>query len=139
MRIPVWIVPALVVAAIGAGLGGAQVFTAPSYTRVYAAGPAPHGGPEPVTSKLTVRGLRCVDTARTMSSLLDDVPGVIRCECFASRNEARVTYDPALVSAPDIRQALEGPVFDSTSFRFDYGLFEVVRIDGRKADPVTVD
>lgn len=133
MRVTPWFVPLAVVVAAAAGVGGARLFTAPSYVRAYAAAAA-HPGTgtrDPVTSHFVVAGLRCVDTARTMAGLLDEVPGVIRCECFASRNEARVTFDPGVTTPATLKEAIEGPVYDSTSFRFEYGLYRVLRMDGR--------
>jgi hypothetical protein len=135
-RVSPWIVPVLVLAAIGFGIGGARLFQAPSYSIDYVATGIRAGAERPTLSRFTVRGLRCVDTARTLSRQLEGVPGVLRCVCFASRNEARVEYDAARTDPQAIREAFEAPTFDSVRVEFLYNQYDVLDIDGRKVvDP----
>ena len=127
MRVSGWLVPVLVARATGAGLVGARFLAAPSYSRDYA---AVTGRPE--TVRLVVRGLRCVDTAERLGGQFEDVPGILRYVAYASRNEARVTYDGAVTGPDAVRAAIEGPVVDPDSGEVEFGVFEVVSVDGRR-------
>lgn len=126
MRISGWAVPVLVALAALLGIGGARWFSAPSYTRDFG---APAGRPEAI--RLVVRGLRCVDTARTLGGQLEEEPGIVRVVAYASRNEAQVTYDPAVTGPEAIRAAIEGPVVDEETGEIVFHAFEVVSVDGR--------
>lgn len=123
MRVTRWLVPLLVVLAAGFGIGGARFFAAPSFTRDFES-PAPAGRLESV--RMTVRGLKCVDTARTVAAQLDGVSGVRRFVAYASRNEAQVTYDPALINPGAIEEAIEGPTFLPETGEILFHQFEVV-------------
>ncbi len=129
MKVSGWIVPILVLAAAGAGIGGARLFAAPSYSIDFATS-APAGRPE--TARLVIRGLRCVDTARTAARQLEETPGVFRFVAYASRNEAQVTYDAAAVDPAALAEAIEGPVFDDQTGQILFHQFEVVSINGNK-------
>lgn len=130
MRVPHWIVPALVVALALAGLGGAKLFAVPSLEVSF----QDFGT---VTSSRTrtveflVDGVRCVDTARRAASTLEDIPGIHRFIAYASRNRVEIIYDPARVDIDQIRESLEGPVFDEESGEFLFHVFEVLEIDGK--------
>jgi copper chaperone CopZ len=125
MKIPRWIVPMLVLVAAGAGIGGARLFAAPSFTKEFSALGATA---RPATVRMTVRGLKCVDTARSVAGQLDGVPGVIRYVAHASRNEAQVTYDPARTSPEAIAEAIEGPVFVPETGEILFHQYEVLSI-----------
>jgi hypothetical protein len=129
MRVSAWIVPILVLAATGAGIGGARLFSAPSYSIDYA-GKAPASRPE--TARFVIRGLLCVDTARTAARQLEDTSGVLRFVAYASRNEAQVTYDAAVVNPAAMVEAIEGPVFDGQTGQILFHQFEVMSINGNK-------
>lgn len=122
-----WIVPALVVLAAAAGIGGARVFSAPSVTREFAA-----SAERLHTVRFIVQGLKCVDTAERVASQLEDEPGVVRYAAYASRNEARVTYDAAVTGPEALREAIEGPVIIRRTGEILFNQFKVVSIDGRK-------
>lgn len=128
MKVSGWVVPALVALAALAGIGGARLLAAPSYERDYAA----IGSGRPVTVRMVVRGLRCVDTARTLGGQLEAEPGVLRYVAYASRNEAQVTYDGAATDPAAIRAAIEGPVVDAENGEIVFDQFEVLTIDGRR-------
>jgi hypothetical protein len=130
MKVPQWIVPALVVALALAGLGGAELFAIPSLELDF----EDVGVDDPsraVTVELLVDGVRCVDTARRAASTLEDTPGIHRFTAYASRNRVEIVYDPARVDIDQIRESLEGPVFDRESGEFLFHLFEVLEIDGK--------
>jgi hypothetical protein len=126
MRVPLWMVPVLVMLAAVLGIGGARLFAAPSFTRDY----APAAGARVETVRLLVRGLQCVDTARQLAGQLAGQPGVLRCVAYASRQEAQVTYDAAVTGPQALRAAIEGPVVDEASGQIRFHQFEVVSLDG---------
>ena len=127
MRVPHWIVPALVVVAAVAGVGGARLFAAPSVVRDFGAAP-PGAAPRHVV--FIVQGVRCVDTAERAARQLEDVPGVIRFTAWAARAKVEVIYDPAATGAPALKDAIEGPVFDEATGEFLFGVFAVREIEG---------
>jgi len=125
MKVSAWIVPFLIALAAGGGIGGARIFAAPSFSRDF--GPAEAGG-RPESVRMVVRGLKCVDTARTLAGQFEGVPGVIRYVAYASRNEARVTYDGAVTGPQALEEAVEGPVFVPGTGEILFHQFEVVSI-----------
>lgn len=132
MKAPAWIIPALVVACTAAGVGGSKLVTAPSLARDYAVA-AP--GAAARTSVFVVAGVKCVDTAERAAHQLDDLKGVLSLEAFASRARVEVTYDPVLTGAAAIREAIEGPVHDTTTGAYLFGLYKVIEMDGVKIEP----
>ncbi len=126
MRAPRWIVPVLIVVMAAAGLVGARLFAAPSHVQDFSTGSS---GMRPETVRMVVRGLRCVDTAKGVARQLEEVPGVIRYVAYASRNEARVTYDAAATTPEAIREAIEGPAVNQETGEILFHLYEVVSID----------
>jgi len=128
VRAPQAIVPALVIVAAAAGVGGARLFAAPSVVRDFA--PAGGGASRAVT--FVVDGVRCVDTAERAAQQLVDAPGVIRFTAWASRARVEVVYDPAATDAQAIRDAIEGPVHDETSGEYLFGIYTVREVDGVK-------
>ncbi len=130
MKVSRWIVPCLVVLAAAIGIGGARLFAAPSFTRDFGATIA--GRPE--TLRMTVRGLKCVDTARSVARQLEEVPGVLRYVAYASRNEAQVTYDPAVTGPDAIEKAIEGPIFVPETGEILFHTYEVISTRGAPID-----
>ena len=72
-----------------------------------------------------------MDTALRAASTLEESPGVLRFVAYASRNRVEVTYDPGQIGVTELRETLEGPVFDEESGEFLFGSFEVIEIDGK--------
>jgi hypothetical protein len=130
MKVPNWIVPALVVALALAGLGGAKLFAIPSLELEFQ-DTGLEAGSRTDTVELLVDGVRCVDTARRAASTLEDLPGVYRFVAYASRNRLEISYDPELLEIDQLVESLEGPVYDEESGEFLFHLFEVIEIDGR--------
>lgn len=133
MRAPAWLVPVLVVASAAGGVAGARLAVAPSIVREYA--PAGAAAATAQTSVFVVKGVKCVDTAERAAKQLDGMAGLQRLEAFASRARLEVTYDPALVDAAALRDALEAPVHDAATGEYLFGLYEVVEMDGVKIEP----
>jgi hypothetical protein len=127
MKASPWAVPALVILAAVGGIGGARLFAAPSVTRDFSASA---GRPE--TVRFVVEGLKCVDTAERLASQLEGRPGVMRFVAYASRNEARISYDAAVTGPEALRVAMEGPVFIRDTGEILFNQYKVVSIDGRK-------
>lgn len=134
MRAPAWVIPLLVVACSAGGVAGARLLVAPSLVREFAApGATPAADAAALrTSVLVVKGVKCVDTAGRAARQLDGLAGVRRLEAFASRARLEVTYDPALVDAAALREALEAPVHEPATGEYLFGLYEVVEMDGVK-------
>ncbi len=131
MRAPWLAIPLAILAAALLGVFSARIFAAPSWTEEYPAGRDLRAPVETVVMR--VEGLRCVDTARTLTRQLAGVAGVARCVCYASRNEARIDFDPARVGPAAIREAIEAPVFDEESGEIRFDQFSVLSIDGKDA------
>lgn len=129
MRVPQWIVPALVAAFTLLGIGGARLLAVPSVTRDFNAAGL---GVALRTTVFVVDGLKCVDTAERAASQFRGVPGVIRFAAYASRNRAEVTFDPGVTSPPALKEALEGPAFDPSTGEYLFNVYRVVEMDGVK-------
>lgn len=127
MRVSPWAVPLLVVALAALGIAGARLLSLPSYTRTFSPVP-PDAARREVT--FVVDGLRCVDTARRVAAQLEGLPGVVDFTGFATRHEARITFDVRRTDAVALRRAIEGPVHDPTTGRFFFHQFRVVGTDG---------
>jgi hypothetical protein len=83
------------------------------------------------TVEFLVDGVKCVDTARRAASTLEELPGLQRYVAYASRNRVEITFDPELIGVAQLREALEGPVFDEVSGAYLFNVFEVIEIDGK--------
>jgi copper chaperone CopZ len=124
MRVPPWIVPLLVLLLALLGLGGSKLFAIPSVEIDFAAG-------QGRTVEMLVGGVKCVDTAQRAASALEDLPGIYRYVAFASRNRVEITYDPKRVAVEQLREALEGPIYNEDSGEFLFNVYEVIEIDGK--------
>lgn len=122
--LPAWLLPVALVGLTLAGLAGGRAFALPSYTHEYGA----TTDAERTTSTLVVRGVTCVDTAARAAQQLQGLPGVVSLVAYASRNELKVDYDPALVGLDEIRAALEGPVHDPATGEYHFHVFEVLEV-----------
>lgn len=131
MRVPVWIVPALVAAAAAIGVGGSRVVAAPSLVREYASAPS---GRELRTASFVVKGVRCVDTADRAARQLDGQAGVVRLTAWASRARLDVLFDPEATGAGGIREAIEAPVYDEATGEITFGVYDVREVDGVKVE-----
>lgn len=131
VKVPAWVVPALVVACAAAGVGSARLFAAPSVVRNYAPIPS---GISSRTAVFVVEGVRCVDTAEAAARQLVDVPGVFRLTAWASRAKVEVVFDPAAVNPAALAEAIEGPVLDEATGEFRFGVYSVREVDGVKVD-----
>jgi len=128
MKVSRWVVPVLIVLLIAAGVFGAGTFTIPSLTIDFPT--EEKTAPESIrTAVFVIEGVRCVDTARTAASALEDTPGVIRYVAYASRNRVEILYDATRTDEETLREAIEGPVYDQVSQEFLFHVFKVLEID----------
>lgn len=124
-----WIViPAAITILICAGLYGSRLFAIPSLTVHFDKHSAPAGA-QLKTSVFLVDGVRCVDTAQTAASALNDLPDVLNVTAYASRNRLDIEYNPEKITSAEIKSALEGPIFDETAGEFQFNLYKVLEID----------
>jgi hypothetical protein len=130
MILPRGIVPLLIVLLTLGGLAAARLIAIPSLEVDY---PMAEGADRSSVRVVTflIDGVKCVDTASQAASTLEDLAGVRSFVAYASRNRVDVSHDPALVGVEELREALEGPVFDEESGEFIFGAFAIVEIDGK--------
>jgi copper chaperone CopZ len=128
MKVSRWVVPVLIVLLIAVGLFGADTFAIPSLTINFAEDKKTAA--ESIrTVVFVVDGVKCVDTARSASSTLEEIPGVIRYVAYASRNRVEITYDATRTGVESLREAIEGPVYDEASREFLFHVFKILEID----------
>ena len=103
MRLPTYVIPVLVTLALLAGYGLRTSFTRPTSVQTFAEGTG---------SKATfvIDGVRCKGTAVFLSSLYEDIPGILGIETFAGERTAVFTYDPKVVTRDRIRAIMEAPI-----------------------------
>jgi hypothetical protein len=128
VRVPQWVVPALVVLFAALGIFGARLFAIPSVVKDY----APASGTALRTSALIVSGVKCVDTAEQASNQLKGAPGVVRFVAYASRNRVEITFDPGITDVTKIKDAIEAPVYNEPDGEYLFGVYTVVEVDGVK-------
>ncbi|WP_332671248.1 heavy-metal-associated domain-containing protein [Aromatoleum sp.] len=62
---------------------------------------------------IKVEGMSCGGCVRSVTEALKAQPGVGDAEVTLETGQARIDYDPALVSVAQLRQAVEDAGFDS--------------------------
>jgi len=62
---------------------------------------------------IKVGGMSCQGCVKNVTGALSATPGVARVEVSLEQGEARVSYDPAKVSANALRTVIEDAGFDS--------------------------
>ena len=130
MRVRWWVVPLLVFIAAAAGIGAGRLAIVPSFERDYVV--SSDGSVSKATAIMTVRGVKCVDTAETASGQFEGVAGVSHFVAYASRGRVEVTYDPARVRPSELVECIQSPVVDPDSGEISFGVFEVLELDGKK-------
>ncbi len=109
MRIPRFIIPVLVIAAIFGGYFLRTAFTQPTTNKAAS-------GEAGAKSTFIVDGLKCKGTAGFFTSLYDSIPGVAGIETFATEHKAVISYDPDRISVDSIKAIMEAIiVFDDGS------------------------
>jgi hypothetical protein len=103
MRVPKFIVPLLVLAALLGGYFLRTAFTQPTTSVSIGAG----GGK---TLACVVDGVKCKGTAQFFTSLYKDVPGITGIETYATDHRAIFSYDPALITPERIKSIMEEPI-----------------------------
>ncbi|MFH1374684.1 MAG: hypothetical protein ABII79_12895 [bacterium] len=109
MNVPKLIVPVLVVIALFSGYFLRTAFTKPSTVVTQGTG-------EGKKLECTVAGVRCKGTARFLTSLYENVPGVNGIVTYAADRRVIFTYDPDIITPDSIRAIMEAPIlFDDGS------------------------
>jgi hypothetical protein len=103
MKIPSYIIPILIVAAIFGGYQLRAAFTQPTTNVVFES-----TGSGTVTC--TVQGVKCKGTANFFTTLYDGVPGISGIETYASEHRSVFSYDPAVISPERIKEIMEAPI-----------------------------
>ena len=103
MKIPKFIIPVLVIAALISGHVLRAAFTQPT-TNVTL------GDGQGKRLDCIVNGVKCKGTARYFTSLYEGVDGVGGIETFAADHRAVFTYDPSVITPDDIRRIMEAPI-----------------------------
>jgi hypothetical protein len=110
MRVPGFVIPILIVAALVGGYFLRLAFTQPttSVTHVDTTGRM---------SVFIVEGLKCRGTASFFSSLYDSIPGIYGIETYATEHKAVFNYNPEMIGRDSIQAIMEAmiPFDDSTS------------------------
>ena len=66
------------------------------------------------TATLKVSGMTCQGCVRSVTRVLQAVPGVDGVEVSLDKGEARVQYDPARTGVPALREAVEGAGYSAS-------------------------
>ena len=102
-RIPRFVLPLLVVAALFGGYEMRTAFARPTTVHTFAPGTGS-------MAAFVVEGVKCHGTANLFSSLYEDTPGILKIETTASERTAVFTYDPKVITIDDIRAIMDAPI-----------------------------
>lgn len=103
MRVPRFVIPILVIAALFSGYFFRLAFTQPTTQTTYQ---------ETTGEQATfvVEGIKCKGTAAFFTSLYDSIPGIVGIETFATEHKAVITYNADVISIDSIRAVMEAPI-----------------------------
>lgn len=65
------------------------------------------------TTVIRVGGMTCQGCVRSVTRVLEAVPGVAKVDVSLEKGEAALSYDPAKAGMPEFRQAVEDAGFDA--------------------------
>jgi hypothetical protein len=103
MRLPRYIFPILIVAALFGGYFLRTAFTQPSTNINYS-------NETGATATFIVEGLKCKGTAAFFTMMYDSIPGINGIQTFATEHKAVFSYDPGKISKDSIKTIMEMPV-----------------------------
>jgi copper chaperone len=66
------------------------------------------------SATLKVSGMTCQGCVRSVTRVLQGVPGVDGVEVSLDRGEAKVRYDPARTGVPELRKAVDDAGYSAT-------------------------
>ncbi|MEF8732917.1 MAG: heavy-metal-associated domain-containing protein [Candidatus Accumulibacter meliphilus] len=66
------------------------------------------------TIDIGVVGMHCQSCVKSVSTLLESLPGVARVEVSLDAGQARISYDPKLASIADFTAAIDEAGFESS-------------------------
>jgi hypothetical protein len=67
-------------------------------------------GGETVEVQMLVDGLRCRGTANFFVNMLSPIDGLVSVDTYVQEHRAVLVYDPALITAEEIRRVIDAPV-----------------------------
>jgi hypothetical protein len=103
MRIPKYILPLLVLAALSGGYLIRSAFTQPTTSVTLT-------GSSGKTLTCIVEGVKCKGTAAFFTQLYENTPGINSIETYATEHRVIFKYDPAVITADSIRRIMEAPI-----------------------------
>jgi hypothetical protein len=103
MRLPRYIFPILIIAALFGGYFLRTAFTQPTTNTNYSESAG-------ATSIFIVDGLKCKGTAAFFTSLYDSIPGINGIQTFATEHKAIFKYNPDLIAKDSILAVMESPI-----------------------------
>jgi hypothetical protein len=103
MKLPRYIFPILIIAALFGGYFLRTAFTQPSTNINYS-------NETGATATFIVDGLKCKGTAAFFTTMYDSVPGIVGIKTFATEHKAVITYDPDKITKDSIKAIMETPV-----------------------------
>ena len=65
------------------------------------------------TTVLKVRGMTCGGCVRSVTNVLEALPGVAKAEVSLEESEAKVTFDPARATPHALRKAIEDAGYEA--------------------------
>ena len=66
------------------------------------------------TTVVKVGGMSCQGCVKSVTKVLQDLPGISQAEVSLERNEASVVYDAALVSPEAMKSAIDAAGFEAS-------------------------
>lgn len=107
MKVPVLLVPLVVVLAVGSGVVLGQRLPAPTYVQDYAATERPR---DLTRADLIVDNLLCRGRSALLGRFLEQDAGIVRLETYVAEMRARILYDPQRTDLASIRKRIETQV-----------------------------
>jgi hypothetical protein len=129
MKIPVIIIPILIVTLAAAGLGASYLIRIPTAVMAFQENNA---GTKTHQATYLLRGVSCRDLALTACGNLSGTEGIYKATAYASHNRIDVLYDPERISPNDIGGLFENPVYIKETGEYVFNMFKVIQIDDKQ-------
>ena len=65
------------------------------------------------TTTLKIGGMTCAGCVRSVTRVLQDLPGVARADVSLEEEQANITFDPHLIDLPRLRNAIEDAGYEA--------------------------
>lgn len=133
MRVPVVLIPSLIIFLTVLGLNGTRFFRVPSAEMNFLPEPT---GLETSRSVFIIDGVSCRDTALTAMGTLAETKGIYKAVAYASYNRIDVVHDAHKLSTAEICEAFQNPVYVEETGEFVFNMFKVLSINGQSIEAV---